>query len=175
MIFRKEILMFLIYGFKQFASKRVSFRNDFCLSCNSQVIAERVKTFLVMTFFFIPLLPLGFRRYWLCTCCGNAPKQSPLASKVILKIGAGLFLAVGVLMLLAFIIENDYEIIGLPLGFIAFGLFCLSLLYLDKSRGLYKEMIQTIEPYNDLNCPFCETELVLSKPASCPLCHITKA
>ena len=65
--------MFVIYGFYRFGQKRVGYRNDFCLTCKSESLAEQWRSFNCGHLFFVPLIPFGFVNRWLCPVCKNDP------------------------------------------------------------------------------------------------------
>lgn len=89
-------LMFIIYGMYRWARKRVAYRNDFCLTCEGQRVAEQYRTFNCGHLFFIPVLPLGFHKRWHCSMCGNNPHERVRTSRTLLILFAvvvGLFTA----------------------------------------------------------------------------------
>ncbi len=65
--------MFIVYGVHRWKAKRVAFRNDFCLACGEARRAVQVRTFDVGHIFWIPILPAGFWKRWVCTVCGRDP------------------------------------------------------------------------------------------------------
>lgn len=76
--------MFIIYGIYRWARARVGYRNDYCLNCEEQRVAEQYRTFDCGHVFFIPLLPLGNRRRWHCSSCGNNPHERVRTSRTLL-------------------------------------------------------------------------------------------
>ena len=69
--------MFVIYGFYRFGQKRVGYRNDFCLTCKSESLAEQWRSFNCGHLFFVPLIPFGFVNRWLCPTCKLNPHYPP--------------------------------------------------------------------------------------------------
>ncbi len=69
--------MFITYGTYHFRPKRLAFRNDYCLSCGEARRSVQMRTFDVGHIFWIPLLPVGFWKRWICTACGHQPHISP--------------------------------------------------------------------------------------------------
>jgi hypothetical protein len=67
--------MFVIYGTHHFAARTVGFRPDFCMSCQNEVISVESRSFDVGHMYWLPLIPLGFRRHWRCRTCGNNPRS----------------------------------------------------------------------------------------------------
>jgi hypothetical protein len=67
----------LVLGFRRFHPKIVAFRSDFCLSCGVPRRSYQVKTHNFLTILFIPVLPLGNWRRWVCSVCGRGPHDQP--------------------------------------------------------------------------------------------------
>jgi hypothetical protein len=88
----------LIHGTYCFAPRRHAYRNDYCLSCDAVRVAEQVKTLDFIHVYFIPLVPLGRRKHWKCSVCGNNPHErvkSTQGFKVLTAFAFGLFAAFG--------------------------------------------------------------------------------
>src|SRR4029079_9584291 len=69
--------MILIHGLYRWSPKRVAFRNDFCLKCAQPRRAVQIRTLNAVHLFWIPILPLGLWKRWLCTVCGSNPHEYP--------------------------------------------------------------------------------------------------
>ena len=69
----KGAALFIVYGVYHWKTKRVAFRNDYCLVCGEARRAVQVRTFDVGHIFWIPILPAGFWKRWVCTVCGRDP------------------------------------------------------------------------------------------------------
>ena len=65
--------MLLVHGAYHFWPKRVAFRNDYCVTCDGPRRAIAVRTFDVGHVFWIPILPVGFWRHWVCSACKRNP------------------------------------------------------------------------------------------------------
>jgi hypothetical protein len=65
--------LLIVYGVYRWKAKRVAFRNDYCLACGEARRAVQVRTFDVGHIFWIPILPAGFWKRWVCTVCGRDP------------------------------------------------------------------------------------------------------
>src|SRR5580698_7308270 len=63
--------MFITGGVFHFRPKRIAFRNDYCLACKRPRGSVRMRTFDVLHILWIPILPLGVWRRWICTACGR--------------------------------------------------------------------------------------------------------
>jgi hypothetical protein len=59
-----------------FRPKAVAFRNDFCLTCGVARRAVQVRTFNVLDWHGIPLIPVGFWKRWQCVSCGSNPEYN---------------------------------------------------------------------------------------------------
>ncbi|HKV63349.1 MAG TPA: hypothetical protein VJO16_15665 [Candidatus Acidoferrum sp.] len=68
--------MIIVYGVYRWMAKRVAFRNDYCLACGEPRRAVQVRTFDVGHIFWIPILPAGFWKRWVCTVWGCDPHGS---------------------------------------------------------------------------------------------------
>ena len=166
----------IIHGLYRFRPRRVAFRNDYCLFCKQPGRSAQFRTFDAWHIFWIPLIPLGFRKRWLCTVCGREPHLSPGTRRGFKW--AGLI----ILLLLAFLLwveplDPDILIFGwvvriaAPLGAI---LTLNHLLRTPKDPSL-KERLATIAPATDTVCPFCgSTMIVLASGCSCPTCGIQR-
>ena len=69
--------MLIVYGAYHFRPKRIAFRNDYCLTCGEACRSVQIRTFDVGHIFWIPVLPVGFWKRWVCTACGHQPHVSP--------------------------------------------------------------------------------------------------
>jgi hypothetical protein len=92
-----ELHMLILYGYYRFAVRRIAYRNDYCLRCDGVRMAELIQTFNVGHLFFIPLLPLGRWRRWLCMGCGHNPHERQASSP-----GFKLFVAITFALLTVF-------------------------------------------------------------------------
>lgn len=90
--------MFIIHGAYHFWPKRVAFRDDYCLSCQTPRRSIAFRTFDVGHVFWIPILPVGFWKHWKCTACGRDPHVNPRTRRsfkwagLIVLIGASVML-----------------------------------------------------------------------------------
>lgn len=67
-------LSIMVFGTYEWSRKRVGFRPDVCLACGEEAIAFEYRSFDVGHFWYLPVLPLGFRRHWYCAQCGKDPR-----------------------------------------------------------------------------------------------------
>lgn len=75
--------MIIIYGVHRFGRKKVGVRNDFCNSCKNEGVAEHWQSFDCAHIFWIPLIPLGTKRRWKCSHCGEDPRAETKMSPVL--------------------------------------------------------------------------------------------
>jgi hypothetical protein len=85
-------------GVYRFNDSVVAYRNDYCLTCDSERIAEEIRTFDVYHVWFIPLIPVGFRRRWLCSSCGKDPHERPQTTLLVLSFWMVVLVAFAVLL-----------------------------------------------------------------------------
>lgn len=169
------MILIYIYGIYHWARKRVGYRNDYCLSCQSQNIAEQWLSFDCLHFFFIPILPLGFWRRWRCTVCGNNPHQRVKAGREI-KI-AGLFccLFFGIVPWIGAPMGEDLLIALLVSGVSIAGFVGLiySLCRHEPIPALKEELKRLLPLTNDI-CPFCQGHLIRGESTQCGSCGVVR-
>jgi len=169
--------LFIVYGVYRWKAKRVAFRNDYCLACGEARRAVQVRTFDVGHIFWIPILPAGFWKRWVCTVCGRDPHVSGKTRRGFKW--AGLFILV---LLAAFFwivpVEPDIVAgswifrIAAPVGAI------LTLVHLlrTKKESTLKARLPTVQPAADTVCPFCGAQLLmLGSQCSCPVCGVVRS
>jgi hypothetical protein len=168
--------LFLVQGIYYFRPKRLAFRNDYCLSCTSPRRSVQIRTFDAWHIFWIPVLPLGFHKRWVCTVCRRQPHIYPGTRRG--------FKWAGLVILLIFAVASwampltpDIRVmawvfrIGAPLGAV------LTLLHLLRTHNdpSLKERLAAVPPASDTVCPFCSSVLLLlSSQCSCPNCGVVR-
>jgi hypothetical protein len=91
--------MLVIHGSYRLARKQVAYRNDWCNHCNKPVLAQQWRSFYVGHLYWIPVLPLGFHKTWLCPMCDNNPRERVRTSSAIIVAGLVVFLLVFIIAL----------------------------------------------------------------------------
>jgi fatty acid desaturase len=93
--------MIYIYGFYRFAQKQIGYRNDFCLTCKTECLAQQWRSFNCGHLFFIPILPFGVFKRWLCPICKLNPHTPPSSKgyKVLVTTLVGIIVALILLTL----------------------------------------------------------------------------
>jgi hypothetical protein len=164
------------HGFYHFRPKMIAFRNDYCLSCAHYRRSVQIRTFDAWHIFWIPVLPLGFHKRWICTVCRRRSHVHPgtrrgfkWAGLVVLVIFAVAFWAMP--------LTPDMRVmgwafrVGSPVGAI---LTSMHLLRTSKDPSL-KERLAAVPPATDTVCPFCSSALLqLSLQCSCPNCGVLR-
>ncbi len=93
--------MIVVHGVYRLASKQVGYRSDWCNHCKSRVIAWQWRSFYLGHLYWIPILPLGFYKVWLCPFCGKNPRERVRTSLAIIVAGLLLFVLMFVALLFA--------------------------------------------------------------------------
>jgi len=170
-------MLHIVWGVYHFRPKRLAFRNDYCLSCAAGRRAAQIRTFDAVHIFWIPLLPLGFWKRWVCTACGREPHVNPKTRRGFKWAGVFillLFSAVSWAMPVTpdFVVGSWIFRIAAPVGAI---LTLVHLLRTKKEPSLMARLA-TIEPADDTVCPFCGAQLLmLGSQCSCPVCGVVRS
>jgi hypothetical protein len=135
------------------------------------------RTFDVFNIYWIPILPLGFRKRWHCVVCGYQPHVNVKTRRPFKWMGLAVLVVLAVMSWLA-PVEHDMAIftwvcrVGAPLGAI---LLTWYLLRARKDASL-KSMLALVRPTDDTVCPFCGAQLlVVSSRCLCPSCGVVRA
>ncbi|GMV81678.1 MAG: hypothetical protein AMXMBFR7_28620 [Planctomycetota bacterium] len=81
--------MLIFYGIHEFSKKVTDKAQVFCKTCQTKVDALEHQSFNMAHLFFIPLIPLGTKKVWICPECGNDPHcrtRTSRAKKILLCI-----------------------------------------------------------------------------------------
>lgn len=169
--------MLIVFGVYRWLPKRIAFRSDYCLSCSAPRRALQVRTFNVGHIYYIPLLPLGFWKRWLCTICGHDPHVTTKTRRGFKWVGLFILLLFSVLSWVMpatpdFLAGTWVFRIAAPVGAI------LTLIHLlrTKKEPSLESSLATIQPASDTICPFCGAQLLmLSSQVSCPACGVVRS
>jgi hypothetical protein len=168
--------MLIVSGIYRFRPKRTAFRNDYCLSCQSPRRSLQFRTFDVFHLYWIPLIPLGFRKRWICTVCQKEPRVSYKTRRSFKWAGLAILLLVTtaswIVPLQPDSATGEWVVrITMPLSAI---LLLIHLLRTPKDPSL-AQLLATVTPASDTSCPFCGTALLLlTSQSSCPTCGILR-
>jgi len=169
------ITLLVIHGIYQ-RPKRIAFRNDYCRACVQPRRSVQIRAFDALHVFWIPVLPLGFRKRWFCTACGRQPHVHRGTRRGFKWAGFVVLLVLAALLWAA-PLEPDMLItlwilrVGAPIGAL------LVLIHLTRTpqNPSLKENLAAIPPASDTVCPFCGSALlILSSQGSCPACGILR-
>ena len=167
--------MLIVHGAYHFRPKRVAFRNDYCISCQAPRRSIAVRTFDVGHIFWIPILPVGFWRHWVCSVCGRKPHSR---SRRFFR-WTGLYFLIGVSVLFwAVPVDSQFAVgswicrMAAPAGAT---LLFIRLLRTSTPLSLRKKLA-SIPPAADTICPFCSIPLVVGTRErwSCPACNAVR-
>jgi hypothetical protein len=163
-------------GTYHFKPKRLAFRNDYCLRCNAFRRSFQNRTFDFFHIFWIPILPLGFRKRWHCTVCGYQPHLNVKTRRPFKWMGLVILVAVALMAWFA-PVDHDMAVfswvcrIGGPIGAV---LLLWYLLRMPENASL-KSRLALVSPANDTVCPFCGAQLlVVSSQCLCPSCGVVR-
>ena len=137
----------------------------------------QIRTFDAWHIFWIPLLPLGFHKRWLCTTCGRLPHVHPGTRRGFKWAGFVVLLLLPTIMWADQLTPGDLVFgwvirVGAPIGAV---LTLIHLLRTPKDPSL-QEKLSGIPPASDTICPFCGSALLLlSSQCSCPTCGVLRA
>jgi hypothetical protein len=163
--------MLIVYGMYRFRQRPTAFRNDYCLSCDDARRSIQIRSFNVIHVFWVPLLPLGVWKRWVCTVCSNNPHAATKTRRPFLWIGLAALLALTLVFWMEPAEPDEVLLfwfvrIALPLGAL---LLLLYLLRTPKDPSL-SDKLATVEAATDTACPFCGSQLLIGTQTSCPSC-----
>ena len=163
--------MLIVCGIYRFRQRPTAFRNDYCLSCEESRRSIQIRSFNVLHLFWIPLLPLGLWKRWLCTVCSENPHAPVKTRRPFLWLGLAALLALTLVFWLAPMEPDEVFLvwlvrIGLPLGALVL---LWHLLRTPKDPSL-REKLAMVEAATDTVCPFCGSQLLVGTHCSCPIC-----
>lgn len=167
--------MLIVHGVYHWWPKTVGFRNDYCLFCGGARRATWIRTFDVGHLFWIPILPVGYWKRWLCTTCGRNPHESPKTRRSFKWAGLVVLILVSVVFW-AGPVPPDFVVgiwiirVGAPVAAI---LVLWHLLRTPIDLSL-KERLSTVVPASETICPFCGTPLTGGPHWSCPGCGVVR-
>jgi hypothetical protein len=167
--------VFVIHGAYHLRPRRIAFRNDYCVTCGATTRSVQVRTFDVGHIFWIPVLPVGFWKHWLCTFCGRQPHAHRGTSRLAKWAWLGFLLLLSVVFWVEVRPTTSDSLdwamgIGASLGAV---LLFVHLLRLPQEPSL-KQLLATVQPAADTVCPFCGTQLLIDSRCSCPSCGVLR-
>jgi len=166
--------MLVVHGTYHWARKIVGYRNDYCLTCNSQRLAFQHRTFDAIHIFFIPVLPLGLWKRWHCSVCGSNPHASTRTRKSLKWAGVAILLLMSLSGWAVSTSEQPDDVAFIwgmrilsPIAFV----WALRVTLKHTPEVNLKEQLRAVAPILDASCPVCHVMLSPTEPAwRCPRC-----
>lgn len=171
--------MLIVHGTYHFRAKRVAFRSDFCIPCNSRRTSICVRTLDVIHVFWVPVLPIGFFRRWYCTTCGQRPELARTARRSIKVLAAVVVAILALFFWLAPIRNSDDRTeviaiwslrIGSAIGLVA----AVRWIAVGSDDVVRREHLAQLQPSDALACPVCLVNLLPGSPWRCPNCGMVR-
>ncbi len=165
--------MFVVSGIYSFFPEAVAFRNDFCLSCEDERLSLQIRSFDVVHIYWIPMIPLGFRKAWACRVCGNSPHDATktrLGFKKAAVVVAGIGASVSWIAPAA---GDESATVWIARLFLTLG-FLAAIRWVTHHQPSVSldEHLSHIEPYSAPSCPLCGNELFSMPERHCPGCGV---
>jgi len=148
----------MIYGYYRWFPKPVAFRADYCLHCEPETLALRVRTVNFFSIFFIPVLPLGIYRRWICVECGKPPHTKVSLWRAIKVVVAVLVTVNAAIFWVAPVDEAPIPAAGvwmLRLAFLALAVLAFRWALRPPGRPALGKLLAAVEPHDVTECPGC--------------------
>jgi hypothetical protein len=169
--------MLILFGTYRFDRKKVGIRKDFCNACERECVAVEWQSFDCGHIFFVPALPLGTKRRWLCSQCARDPRARFRTSKALGIVG---LVVLPLFFLPIFLSPGEPKQFSEATGmYVVAGLFTLGWLYLFYST-FFKRYSDppddarraNIVPLSTEVCVLCNGPLNQDPHYHCPRCGI---
>ena len=164
--------MIFVWGEYHWWPKRIAFRNDYCLSCAAERRSIRIRAFLVLHVFGIPILPAGFYKNWKCTVCSRDPHVNPEPWRLFKWLGLYTLIVFACLLwgVPDLVPGSRFVLIGSLAGATLMSVHLL----LTRKDPFLQERLAAIPPATDIICPFCGTPMNGGSQWSCPACGVVR-
>jgi hypothetical protein len=171
--------VFIHFGLYHFRPRKVAFRNDYCLVCNKPRRAYLVRTLDVAHLFWVPLLPLGFRKRWVCSGCGLGIAASVKARRGFLFFLQALMVLGTAAVWVAPLQQESPEdqkwfwffrvIFPVGTGLVIFAV------HRNRRDPVYQQVMRNgVSPATDPQCPLDGNPLICTSTWRCPKCGIER-
>jgi len=161
----------VLHGHYHLGSWRSAFRNRYCTTCQTQVLAEGRRSIIVLHFCWIPILPIGTIVRWFCFRCGHeVDARRPSRTWILI---AGVVFAV-FLTFLGTTMLTDAAMRPAGIGALLFSPILATLLIRAIRRQNYDRYVtasKSVIPLDGRNCPVCGTALFASARPRCHTCR----
>ena len=171
--------MILVYGTHHFGLKKTGVRKDFCSACRRECVAELYESFDFGHFFYIPILPFGRKRRWICTLCHQDPRGRQGTSTTFRILALILFPFIGFPLLFFGIrslldhVDEAWAVIALSAIFLVPWLFMLYRTIKPRKGPTDEERRGGITPLNREECFYCHGPTTGEPNSHCPSCDMT--
>lgn len=144
----------------RFRPRVVAFRNDFCLTCNTARRAVEVRTFNILSFHGLPILPVGFWRRWQCTSCSRRPGYNPRSRRKF-AITLALLAAAFAVIFWLLPVEPDQAAVWLVIRILSPAVMLGAIVWAISAERTPsdRERLAQVAPAQDSSCPFCQATL----------------
>ena len=159
-------------GTYHFGNKLVACRNAYCTTCEAPRFCEGRRSIIVLSVFYIPLLPIAKRTRWFCAESGHFIDAHRPNHRFILR--AGVFFGI-VLTAIGLMVGIETEQRGVAVGCMVCGpMMVAGLVYLLR-RGDYEQYMsvcRAVEPLNTGHCPYCGRPTTTGRIPRCHSCRV---
>ena len=167
--------MHIVRGAYHYRGKPVGFRNDYCVSCRAPRRSIAIRSFDVGHVFWIPILPVGFWRHWVCSVCGRKPHSK---ARRFFR-WSGLYSLIGGSVLFWGLPVDSEFALGSWIGRLvapAGAIFLIIRLLRTATPLSVRKKLASIPPTADTICPFCSIPLAAGTGNrwSCPACNAVR-
>lgn len=166
----------ILYGLYRWFPKTVAYRADFCLACDAERLALRIRTVDFLWIFWIPVLPVGLWRRWYCSQCGNPPHRVVKTRRGFKLAAALLFLFFAAIFWISPAAELEPEISAAEVWGLRVGTLVLSIPLFwwalrSGTEPTLEQRLVTVQPLEVTECPICGHGLQLLRgQALCRSC-----
>jgi len=171
--------MIIVYGTHRFGLKKTGVRKDFCNACQRECVAELYESFDCGHFFYIPIVPLGRKRRWICTLCHQDPRGRYKTSTfmriivlILFPLMAFPFLFMGIRELSSHT-DGAWALLLMGAIFLIPWLFMLHTTIKPRKGPSDEERRRAITPLSREECFYCRGPVTGDPNPYCPSCNIS--
>ncbi|GAA5165690.1 hypothetical protein [Viridibacterium curvum] len=165
--------MLIFYGAYRVFPKLTAYRADWCNLCKKEVVSHQYRHFHIGHLYWIPLLPLGMYRKWVCSSCNRDP-HTRVRTTAGIYVG-GMF-GFGLLLLLLVLADDIVADAATRYGLIAACCAGIGALVFGLRHALKEPPISNpVSPLNNSHCLICNTLLPAGDNPRCTGCGATRA
>lgn len=167
---KKEVEMWLIFGRRFFSQKLVSYKRRWCENCKRPVVGFRYKGFAMLTFWWVPILPLGFPSRWFCGDCKEEIERKTGVFGMIVVFVASLYLLYLALNELRYGSDVDFYYFSLALA-ISGCMYSGWRINRDLHGSGNEKNLQML---GNRKCLSCDSSLSVEENAKCGQCGVVR-